>query len=382
MIKLLLGGWGEEMRLGRGEMEVVRMLGLPIKVEEEEQIQIMEESSNESHNSDASIDDDKTSKAGVSLEDIFVPNLEEICENLEDIAEVEETDTQNFEDSDAKDVYEELDCTEPLNENFKCPDCGFTVDGEDDLKLHVAEVHMDSQLNVFVSKMFPDNDCKVKVCGEIFCSDYEKKEHVILQHPWPKLASAVKEAGTEVCLETEKDKADVVTKIIELKAEQLKEEQAKIYQCNRCDKTWNKNTALTLRISQHLCSKHHKVDMDEAISLYFKDNLCTLSDCGASLGSPDAMKKHLIGYHRYFQDIIGKDMDQILGDCGVTQNKKNCLKRRNSQSEKIKPSKWPKTSSIIPKNTPVQTDYEKLAENEDIARIQQYIEFSDSDDED
>ena len=95
VLKIVLGGWGEEARLGRAEMEVVRMLGLPFKVEEEERMEIKKavtdatkwEETNEPKNSYYSLGDNGTSKVGEILEDYLVSNLEEICENpIKDIA--------------------------------------------------------------------------------------------------------------------------------------------------------------------------------------------------------------------------------------------------------------------------------------------------------
>ena len=327
------------------------------------------EENNESNNFNDNPGDHDSSKVGL------------LCENQSnDIVEAEETDTHNYED--AEDVYdEELDCTEPYIDNFKCPVCGFIARGEDELKLHVAEVHLEFELNIFVSKMIPDNECIVKNCGKIFESDYEKKEHVSLQHTWPTLASVVKEAYSKVLVETNISKTDVVTKIIELKGEQSKKYEATRYQCNQCKKSWNKKSALKFRISLHICSKHHKAELYEIINLYFSDKVCTWPECGAILGSKEAMKKHLIGYHKYFDDIIAKDMDQILGNRGVKPEKLHKRKIKSVRKHSAIKIQEDETSLQFLKNTRNKTEDANLAENDDIERIQQQIEFSDSEDE-
>ena len=71
---------------------------------------------------------------------------------------------------------------------FQCILCGYLVLASEDLNMHIGEVHLEQQLGFQVSNLFP-SDCRNKCveCGEIISTEYVKKEHIVVKHPWDQL---------------------------------------------------------------------------------------------------------------------------------------------------------------------------------------------------
>lgn len=73
---------------------------------------------------------------------------------------------------------------------FKCDECVLTFETTDCVKIHIGEVHMEDELIFEVAKLFPTN-FKCSQCNEVSESEYEKKEHILLHHPWPQLLTVL-----------------------------------------------------------------------------------------------------------------------------------------------------------------------------------------------
>ena len=89
--------------------------------------------------------------------------------------------------------------------SLDCLLCGTTVVGKDKLKIHIGAVHMEEQLLTKLVITFPAGGAFSAICvecGEKCSSDYEKKEHILLSHPWSFLRAEVEESivkfGTEI----------------------------------------------------------------------------------------------------------------------------------------------------------------------------------------
>ena len=92
---------------------------------------------------------------------------------------------------------------ENYENNIECEVCGTICANSDEARIHIGEVHMDEDLLCEVFKVFPGSAKECKECGEECESEYEKKEHILLQHPWPLLKTM---AGAKESQNFEKEK--------------------------------------------------------------------------------------------------------------------------------------------------------------------------------
>ena len=114
--------------------------------------------------------------------------------------------------------------------NKKCKVCGTSFMGSEDARIHIGEVHMEEELALELLTVFPGGIFNCKACGEDCGSEYEKKEHILVNHPWAKLKSlADGEKGEHVEKESEKEKEIEPENVLKrAKGEQNeKEEEAK-----------------------------------------------------------------------------------------------------------------------------------------------------------
>ena len=80
--------------------------------------------------------------------------------------------------------------------SLNCFLCGTTFEDKDELKIHIGAVHMEEQLLTEFFITFTAGGALSAICvrcGEECRSDYEKKEHILLSHPWPFLRAEVEE---------------------------------------------------------------------------------------------------------------------------------------------------------------------------------------------
>ena len=138
-----------------------------------------------------------------------------------------------------------LECSE---ENaFKCDECGLTFETNDCAKMHIGEVHMEDELMIEVTKLFPDTNFKCSQCEEESDSEYEKKEHVLLHHPWPQLLAVVNQDEEAHLKESEKCETDmpetvaVGDKSSKVSSQTLKWHTGIIYSCNYCKFEFTRN---------------------------------------------------------------------------------------------------------------------------------------------
>eukprot|EP00092_Neocalanus_flemingeri_P017347 GFUD01018762.1.p1 GENE.GFUD01018762.1~~GFUD01018762.1.p1 ORF type:complete len:485 (+),score=126.29 GFUD01018762.1:18-1472(+) len=91
---------------------------------------------------------------------------------------------------------------EEINPNKRsspvCPQCGMNFgeiseDTKEEIYIHMGEIHSEEELLAECYKVFPDGSNKCEVCNLEVNSDYVKKEHIMLTHPWPMLKATVDE---------------------------------------------------------------------------------------------------------------------------------------------------------------------------------------------
>ena len=77
-------------------------------------------------------------------------------------------------------------------EKIDCDICGTSFTESEDAMIHIGEVHLEDDLTEEFLKNFPGEIFNCKECGKECGSEYEKKEHILLNHPWDKLKSWLK----------------------------------------------------------------------------------------------------------------------------------------------------------------------------------------------
>lgn len=73
------------------------------------------------------------------------------------------------------------------NEEIECELCGTTFGDSESARIHIGEVHMEAELNSELLKMFPEGRSSCKDCDEECESQYQMKEHILIEHPWSQL---------------------------------------------------------------------------------------------------------------------------------------------------------------------------------------------------
>ena len=102
----------------------------------------------------------------------------------------------------------------------KCPTC-FTEFPTDELVIHIGEIHMEKDLADQLIEIFPDSleGSICDKCGEVFDEseyEYEKKEHILLKHPWVGLTELISKSNNSAELPVREDD-DVVEIVIDHK---------------------------------------------------------------------------------------------------------------------------------------------------------------------
>ena len=117
-------------------------------------------------------DENKSESKSVDISD----NVEKLVNEIEDLVD----------DDEAKDLASE----------FNCDECGTSFTEKEDMSIHIGEVHMEEELLTWLAVFFPVGSIECSVCQEATESEYEKKEHTIIKHPWPLLMTALGDKET------------------------------------------------------------------------------------------------------------------------------------------------------------------------------------------
>lgn len=299
-------------------------------------------------------------------------------------------------------------------DNFiECEVCGTAFEKSEEVRIHIGEVHMDEDLLCELFKVFPGNATKCKECGDECGSEYEKKEHILLQHPWPLLKAMAgtkesqnSEKETNSChkedaIKKDKKEEDGLEKVENKDIDTKKEEETKQskalemneekwfqyssnYSCNYCDKKFSEPVESKKHLEKaHNIKKNHSEHIAHAGKKY---------SCKICLSRVDhnlkAIKQHLKRVHNNLdvnayeaqyekapevqleeKDLLGEVLDDTLNELCQP------AKRVASFLEKIKESKKRKLSGDLHQNSKV---LKPLDEN---MELESQIEFSDSSDD-
>ena len=150
--------WGQEVVLGREEVAVVRILQLDLPCTHLAPLKVKEEKIEEDDHEEARDGDD---------------------EEHENASDIEETDTAKF----------------------QCPKCSTTFEDvsqecQEDMRIHLGEAHIDfmeDEMSHMLDQVFPDETSKCEKCGKMFMVEYQKTEHLMIEHPWPMLIDFVEQ---------------------------------------------------------------------------------------------------------------------------------------------------------------------------------------------
>ena len=108
----------------------------------------------------------------------------------------------------------------------KCPTC-FTEFLTDELSIHIGEIHMEKELADQLIEIFPDSleGSICDKCGEVFDeSEDEKKEHILLKHPWVGLTELISKSKNSAELPVREDN-DMVEVFIDHKEDEEEDEE-------------------------------------------------------------------------------------------------------------------------------------------------------------
>ena len=86
---------------------------------------------------------------------------------------------------------------EANTQTFKCGECGTDFKEREDAQIHIGEVHNVNDLLTELVKVFPGGQNNCLICDNEQTSDYERREHVLVHHPWPLLKALVDQAASE-----------------------------------------------------------------------------------------------------------------------------------------------------------------------------------------
>ena len=402
MLQLFREEWREEVVLGRQELEVIMVLGMGgfLKVEEKLGRSVEEEDTIEERgHSESEQDTERRVEEGIK-------DSEKLEEREHFEYELEQGHGGEMDSSIDYIIADEIDklvgnenSVEDMREDPEekiCPKCGTTTTN---LLLHIAEVHLEEELEEEMIKVFPRGCDLCVMCGQTFINEYEKKEHTSLQHPWDTLTSMAKElnsfrgANTERSADIDEisdnavawedqqisdDEADTISHAqehnatnvandvvnkITTKTQQPKYEDCDRYSCNKCDYTWKMRPVqkeIQYLIKSHTILQHYYKEMENGLKKCFKGNDFTL--CESILKRKEALKKHLIVTHRYFDDMISNDFESVFANATETSFGRG-LKRKGTQS------------AVCELKSKYSVDH---VGEDDIYEIQSRIEFIDS----
>ena len=141
--------------------------------------------------------------------------------------EVVELDVE--EDNDGGKKEEKMQEDEVTKTVEKCPTCSTEVLTKEMMIIHVGEVHMEQELADQLIKIFPDSltGSMCDKCGKIFDeSEYEKREHILLTHPWVGLTESILMSKDSADLPAKEDnEVEIVFDHTETKGEEKKGEE-------------------------------------------------------------------------------------------------------------------------------------------------------------
>ena len=272
----------------------------------------------------------------------------------------------------------------------KCSLCDFMFLSKEELRIHIGEVHLDKELEAQLVKIFPAGcEDKCDQCGQIVETEYVKKEHILVEHPWTALVEQAshKKKSDETLLEDynedevffedeSSDEEEMTEKVnIEKKSEsgtgRKKWYDGTVYKCNHC----NRGHASRGGVKGHVKKKHGFLPGDDLSNQFTKcGSPYTCKICGRSVDwTCGAINQHMNYNHRISLAKYGDEYETKYDDDQISLKRK---RRALNSFVKIKKLKV-EEEDTIEEDTVVEEDTKDIFNKEDTI-VRESIEFSDS----
>ena len=198
--------------------------------------------------------------------------------------------------------------------NFICAGCGMHFEERFSLKVHIGEGHMEEEeLAVQLLKAFPEGTSTCALC-QMCGSVYQRKEHVMLEHPWTALEELVAATVSRTVQQTETHENLLASKEGELFNKDLVNYQL---QCQVCEAV-----CPTLSQLQQHCTYHFACDIQTKFSNLIGESGKECLVCGFTAKSRSQVVTHLGCKHGKVNAILRERGFKSL-PCPVAPNTQN-----------------------------------------------------------
>ena len=152
----------------------------------------------------------------------------------------------------------------------KCSLCDFAFSSKEVLRIHIGEVHLSKELEAQLAKIFPARcEGKCGQCNQVVETEYVRKEHILVSHPWTALIKHPWTALVKLALDTKRadealledhNEAEVLLEDEEAKEEEVLEWLLKKnynqggFLCPFCETSFESENV----IGEHIMSQHEK----------------------------------------------------------------------------------------------------------------------------
>ena len=326
--------------------------------------------------------------------------IDELFKNLEMKIHTKRTALREN-NSAAKPLVEENLVSAPEEPSPKCLLCDCLFLSKEELRIHIGEVHLDKQLEAQMLKIFPTGcEDKCGVCGQTVETEYVKKEHILVEHPWTTLIEQVankKDAQAtqledynedEVVFEDESSDEEDTNEKVNIKTEsgtqRTKWYAGTMYKCNHCKRMYTARES----VRGHVKKMHGFLTGDDLANQFTKScgSPYTCKICEKSVDwNYDAINQHINWNHKISLAKYGDKYETKCDDDQISLKRKS---RALNSFVKIKKLKV-EDDEIIDEDTIVRGDTVFKGVREDtIAKkitkdtvntiVRESIEFSDS----
>ena len=220
-----------------------------------------------------------------------------------------------------------IDTAEGTEAGLECDQCGTKFEDKDSLKIHIGEVHMEQQLLTELFLTFPGGTLSLTCvgCGEECGSDYEKKEHILLNHPWPSLkaqAEEIVEASAEKGAKNETNNEDLRIALVThseslLSIQNDTEVDVNHNECDICGTTFESSEGARI----HIGEVHKEKELLSELVKTFPGGSTKCKECGEKSGSEYEKKEHILLQHPW-RSLVVLDDPKTIKNLENATNKK------------------------------------------------------------
>merc|ERR1719222_479312 len=264
---------------------------------------------------------------------------------------------------------------------------------KDDLRIHIGEVHLDKELEVQLMKIFPTGaKDKCGQCGQTVETEYVKKEHILVEHPWKTLIELVSNKNKKKNVEAAQledynekegfyedeasDEEEMAEKANVKKSESGTERKrwyaGTEYKCNHCDRMHTSREG----VKGHLKKMHGFLPRDDLSSQFTStSSLYTCKICGQSFKREYVnINNHMRLNHKISLAKYGNEYETKFDDNQISSKRKH---RALNSFVKLKKLKVEEEEDII-KEDIITKEKSKDSLNKEDTIVRESIEFSDS----